>query len=128
MDPWPTLVVEVPADEAEDAADAADAADDVGVPAAGPNAAGRGMAVTVDAKINSKLALAFDVPYASLRVDALVNRTDEWLGDATGLSKEIFALAGPMLREECAFKVEQGACQTGEAVLTRGCELPASHV
>ena len=60
-----------------------------------------------------------------LSVDAVVNTTNERLNQRIGISAEIFKRAGPDLVAEC-LKTE--GCHTGEAVLTKGCNLPAPHI
>ncbi len=64
--------------------------------------------------------------YADIRVDAIVNLTNESLSDWSGLSGVLLKYGGPQLKEECDF-VPTG-CQVGESKVTRGCNLNASYV
>lgn len=57
-----------------------------------------------------------------LRVDAIVSPTNETMSDTTGISGQILEAGGPDLAAEI-FKAEH--CRTGEARITRGCDLPA---
>lgn len=78
----------------------------------------------VDAALNAKLAL-WRGPLWRLRADAVANATDEALRDGWGVSGELREAAGPQMRVECA---AAAPCRTAEAVVTRGCELPARFV
>lgn len=58
-------------------------------------------------------------------VDAIVNPANKWLGKGGGVTGAIHRKAGPKFTEECYLV---GRCETAEAKLTRGHNLPARHV
>ena len=60
-----------------------------------------------------------------LAVDAIVNAANDRLAPGGGVCGAIHRAAGPELARECA---AIGHCPTGEARMTRGYNLPASHV
>ena len=60
-----------------------------------------------------------------LTVDAIVNATDHTFSGGGGVDLAIHKAAGPKLSEACRIF---GTCPTGEARITHGYNLPASHV
>src|SRR4051812_48499820 len=64
-----------------------------------------------------------------LKVDAIVNAANTSLLGGGGVDGAIHWAGGPAILEECkAIRSRQGGCPTGEAVITTGGNLPATHV
>jgi len=65
------------------------------------------------------------VDITQLDVDAIVNAANTSLADGAGVCGAIHSAAGPGLLAECQ---TLGGCETGEARMTAGYQLPARHV
>lgn len=75
-------------------------------------------------ELNDKLAL-WNGSIWRLQIDAIVNSTNESLKDTSGLCRKILDAAGKEIWVECE---AAEVCRTGEAVVTRGCKLPARKI
>ncbi len=65
----------------------------------------------------------------TLEVDAIVNAANSSLLGGGGVDAAIHRKGGPAILEECMqIRARQGGCDTGQAVITTGGELPARFV
>ncbi|OQR95877.1 hypothetical protein THRCLA_07497 [Thraustotheca clavata] len=75
-------------------------------------------------ELNAKIVVVRDDLW-TLEVDAIVNPTNESLTDASGICGRILEAAGEQIYIECS---ASDSCRTGDAVVTRGCQLPAKKI
>ncbi|KAI9498848.1 MACRO domain-containing protein 2 [Zychaea mexicana] len=75
-------------------------------------------------RISSKIWLCY-YDICTLRIDAIVNPSNQALQPGGGANGQIHRKAGPKLYQEC--KTLKG-CSIGEAKITKGYQLPAKHV
>lgn len=78
-----------------------------------------------NSQINSKVSLLFQGFNTNFQVDAIVCPANRHLMAGGGLNGSIFAAAGPDLVNECK---KIGHCDSGEAVLTNGYQLPCKYI
>ena len=96
-------------DDAEDVAPAGDSAS---------------LVFPVDAELNGRIHL-YEGKIWSLRIDCILNTTNEGMTDRTGVSGQILQHAGPQLEEEI-YQTE--GCRTGECRMTRAYLLPCKKI
>ncbi|XP_023246100.1 protein GDAP2 homolog [Copidosoma floridanum] len=75
--------------------------------------------------LNNKIAL-WTGDLTSLRVDAIVNSTNETMDDNSPVCQRIFHRAGPGLTKEIYNEIKE--CKTGEVKTTQGHNLPARFI
>lgn len=65
----------------------------------------------------------------TLRADAIVNAANSALAGGGGVDGAIHRAGGNVIYDECRkIREEKGGCPTGDAVVTRGGNLPAKYV
>ena len=82
--------------------------------------------ITVNHRINRKICLWFG-DMCRLRLDAIVNTTNERLDDTTGISGRIIKQSGSELHKELNATYPEG-CRTGSSIISNGHSLPAHRI
>lgn len=78
--------------------------------------------------ITSRISVIFG-DITKLKVDAIVNAANSSLIGGGGVDGAIHRAGGPAILDECRKIVaQQGRCETGNAVITSGGNLPAKYV
>ena len=77
------------------------------------------------APLHGKVSLLAGGNLVHVGVDAVVNASNHWLTSGKGVNGALHSAAGQCLLEEC---LSLGGCAVGEAKMTSGYNLPASHV
>ncbi len=78
--------------------------------------------------MNTKLTLERG-DITKIAFDAIVNAANSWLLGGGGVDGAIHRAGGPKILEDCmVIRARQGGCDTGEAVITTGGNLPARFV
>mmetsp|Transcript_69083 Transcript_69083/g.101237 ORF Transcript_69083/g.101237 Transcript_69083/m.101237 type:complete len:519 (+) Transcript_69083:103-1659(+) len=89
-----------------------------------PVASNTSLVFPVDTELNDRIYL-FEGKIWNLRVDSILNTTNEGMSDRTGISGQILQHAGPQLEEEI-YQTE--GCRTGECRMTRAYLLPSKKI
>lgn len=79
----------------------------------------------MEAKVNGCILRLVKGDITKRKIDVIVNAANRQLLPGGGVCGAIHRAAGPELAKECA---EIGFCDTGEAVITKGYNLPAKFV